>query len=408
MPNRKDSTDGTLRVLTLHGDGLQGLSIVSVIDELCSRIAETNGLTQYSRPSQLFDVICGTGIGALIAVLLGRYCLEIGKCKEVYMDLAKFIEDRQATRRRSRTGPIEEEDVRDFIEILIKDEGWSDAMEIPATAGRKVCQHVFVARSRGQDSGQSTVQLYRGSQVQGEAFRRRSLPSSTRSARVPRAMAASVANSIQDWLPVSNGQMTGFEVRVPCVHAIVLTAVEEIMASHQSNSSIGFLANIGPQRPELSTPDDHSREPRSPAQWVMDKTSPIKTVVMWPLKVTKRTLLANESVPAPDDHSCVFEERRAKSLSLTQSPFKGLVAPIDETADVEKRERQGLVQEQVLQLLSGTSECRMFNFTSSLTPSYGRSDMSDLKETRNNIKHIVGIMNDSGLFEEAARCFGQP
>ena len=324
------------------------------------------------------------------------------------MDLANFIEDRQATQRGSRTGPVEEEDIRDFMETLIKDEDWSDVMEIPATAGNEVCQHVFVARSRDQDGGQSTVQLYRGPQVQGKAFRRRSLPSSTRSARISRVMAASVANSIQDWLPVSNGQTTGFEVRMPCVHAIVLTAVEEIMASHQSNSSIGFLANIGPQRPELSTPGDDSREPRSPAQWVMDKTSPIKTVVMWPLKVTKRTLLTNESAPAPDDHSCVYEERRAKSLSLTQWPFKGLVASIDETVDVEKGERQGLVQEQVLQLLSGTSGCRMFNFTSSLTSSYKRSDMADLKETRNNIKHIVEYINDSGLFEEAARCFSLP
>lgn len=147
MHSRKDSIDGALRVLTLHGDGLQGLSIVSVIDELCSKITETNGLTQYSRPSELFDVICGTGIGALMAVLLGEYCLDIGKCKEVYMDLAEFIEEIEATRRGLRTGAIEEEDIREFMEILINEEGWSDVMEIPATVGRKVCQHVFVARS---------------------------------------------------------------------------------------------------------------------------------------------------------------------------------------------------------------------------------------------------------------------
>ncbi|KAK5100229.1 hypothetical protein LTR24_001024 [Lithohypha guttulata] len=402
MQSRKDSTDGALRVLTLHGDGLQGLSIVSVIDELCSRIAEANGLTQYCRPSELFDVICGTGIGALIAVLLGRYCLDIGKCKEVYMDLAEFVEERQAARRGLRTGTIEEEDIHEFMEILIKEEGWSDVMEIPATVGRKKCQHVFMARSRNQHDGKSIIQL--GSQAQIETLRRRSLPSSTKPARIPRVLAASVANGIRDWLPISNG----FEARMPCVHVVVLTAVDELMASHQSNSSIGFLANIGPQRPESSNLDGISREPRSPARWVMDMTSPIRTVVMWPLKVTKRTLLASEPVLEADNESPVCGGRRAKSLSLIQWPIHGLIAPIDNTADSERGERQELVQEQVQQLLSETSEKRLFDFSSSLTASYETSDMADLKETRSNIKHIIGLMNDTGLFEEAARCFGQP
>ncbi|KAK5327041.1 hypothetical protein LTR70_001783 [Exophiala xenobiotica] len=369
MQSRKDSTDGALRVLTLHGDGLQGLSIVSVIDELCSRIAEANGLTQYCRPSELFDVICGTGIGALIAVLLGRYCLDIGKCKEVYMDLAEFVEERQAARRGLRTGTIEEEDIHEFMEILIKEEGWSDVMEIPATVGRKKCQHVFMARSRNQHDGKSIIQL--GSQAQIETLRRRSLPSSTKPARIPRVLAASVANGIRDWLPISN-------------------------------------ANIGPQRPESSNLDGISREPRSPARWVMDMTSPIRTVVMWPLKVTKRTLLASEPVLEADNESPVCGGRRAKSLSLIQWPIHGLIAPIDNTADSERGERQELVQEQVQQLLSETSEKRLFDFSSSLTASYETSDMADLKETRSNIKHIIGLMNDTGLFEEAARCFGQP
>lgn len=129
---------------------------------------------------------------------------------------------------------------------------------------------------------------------------------------------------------------------------------------------------------------------------------------MWPLKVTKRTLLASEPAPELDNESPVYGGRRAKSLSLIQWPIQGLVAPIDNAADVERGERQELVQEQVQQLLSETSEKRMFDFSSSLTASYGTSDMADLKETRSNIKHIIEFMNDTGLFEEAARCFGHP
>lgn len=151
MRSRVNSTVAGLKVLALHGDGLHGLGIISVIDELCSRIA----VTQYARPCELFDVICGTGIGAFVAVLLGRYCLDIGKCKQIYMDLAEFVEERQSTRRMSHSRVIEEDDVRDFMELLIDEEGWSDTMEIPATAKHQACQHVFVVRSQRQNSGKS-------------------------------------------------------------------------------------------------------------------------------------------------------------------------------------------------------------------------------------------------------------
>jgi len=324
------------------------------------------------------------------------------------MDLAEFIEERQATRKGLHTGTIEEDDVRDFMEMLLKDKGWSDAMEIPATADSRVCQHVFIARSRGKHGGRPMTQVCHGSQALTESSRRKSLPPTTKSDRIPQVLAASVANSVQDWQTVSNGQMTGFEARLPHVHDIVLTAVEEIMASHQANSSIGFLANIGPQRQGNSIECDFWSEPRSPAQWVFDKTSPIRTVVMWPVKVTKRSLLTSDAVGVQRNVSPVHEKRRVKSLSLLRWPIQGLAVPIGGAADVEREERRVHVHDQVQQLLNEQSPGRLFNFTNSLTRRHKGSDMADLKETRSNIEAMVAFISSSGLFEEAARCFAQP
>ncbi|KAK5949095.1 hypothetical protein OHC33_009836 [Knufia fluminis] len=252
----------------------------------------------------------------------------------------------------------------------------------------------------------ATTQVFHGLQAQVDAARRKSMPLSAKPNRIPRVLAASVTHSVHDWQPIANGQMTGFEARIPHVHGMVVTAVEEIMASYQSDASIEFLASIGPQRAEPSSPTNLSKEPRSPAQWVMDKASPVRSVVMWPVKVTKRTLMASDPIPdAQDDghQSPEYRKRRPKSLSVMQWPLQSQSAPINIEEDAEREDRRELVMEQVYQLLDGASERRIFNFA--FAEPHETSDMADLKDTRSNIKAIIEYMNGTGLFEEAAGCF---
>ena len=72
----------TIKILSLDGGGIKGLNLIS----MCERIEERLG----KRMCDIFDLICGTSTGGILANLfrLGFTCKE---CKEVYHKLGKQI-----------------------------------------------------------------------------------------------------------------------------------------------------------------------------------------------------------------------------------------------------------------------------------------------------------------------------
>ncbi|CAG8955584.1 hypothetical protein HYFRA_00009538 [Hymenoscyphus fraxineus] len=66
-----------LKVLTLEGDGLQGIAQMMILKELLAKLAYERGSPgMILRPCDVFDVICGIGGGGCLALLLGR--LQLG------------------------------------------------------------------------------------------------------------------------------------------------------------------------------------------------------------------------------------------------------------------------------------------------------------------------------------------
>lgn len=67
-----------LRILSLDGGGVRGISSLYILKELMAQIArehraENPGASELSpRPCDYFDLICGTSTGGLIALMLGR------------------------------------------------------------------------------------------------------------------------------------------------------------------------------------------------------------------------------------------------------------------------------------------------------------------------------------------------
>ena len=67
-----------LRILSLDGGGVRGISSLYILKELMRQIAreyvaDNPGVPDISPlPCQYFDLICGTSTGGLIALMLGR------------------------------------------------------------------------------------------------------------------------------------------------------------------------------------------------------------------------------------------------------------------------------------------------------------------------------------------------
>ena len=66
-----------LRILSLDGGGIRGISSLYILKELMAQIERDRRTTQppptaHLRPCEVFDLICGTSTGGLIAIMLGR------------------------------------------------------------------------------------------------------------------------------------------------------------------------------------------------------------------------------------------------------------------------------------------------------------------------------------------------
>ena len=75
---------------------MRGYSMLIIIQELMHRTyVETEGRAprrdQIPKPADHFDLICGTGTGGLIAIMLGRLRLDLETCKEVYVRMTRKV-----------------------------------------------------------------------------------------------------------------------------------------------------------------------------------------------------------------------------------------------------------------------------------------------------------------------------
>ncbi|KAL8461383.1 hypothetical protein ACS0TY_032744 [Phlomoides rotata] len=72
-----------LRILAMDGGGMKGLGTVKILKEI------ENGTGKQIH--ELFDLICGTSTGGMLAVALGVKLLSLEKCEEIYKELGKHV-----------------------------------------------------------------------------------------------------------------------------------------------------------------------------------------------------------------------------------------------------------------------------------------------------------------------------
>jgi patatin-like phospholipase/acyl hydrolase len=67
-----------LRILALDGGGVRGISSLYILKEIMAQVSRQQALDRPNeprsnpRPCDVFDMICGTSTGGLIAIMLGR------------------------------------------------------------------------------------------------------------------------------------------------------------------------------------------------------------------------------------------------------------------------------------------------------------------------------------------------
>ncbi|PIN21146.1 Intracellular membrane-bound Ca2+-independent phospholipase A2 [Handroanthus impetiginosus] len=72
-----------LRILSMDGGGMKGLATVKILKEIEKRTGK--------HIHELFDLICGTSTGGMLAVALGIKLMSLEKCEEIYKELGKLV-----------------------------------------------------------------------------------------------------------------------------------------------------------------------------------------------------------------------------------------------------------------------------------------------------------------------------
>ncbi|KAK7687056.1 hypothetical protein QCA50_009556 [Cerrena zonata] len=91
---RADSTHGagssSLKLLSLDGGGVRGISSLQILQELESTMLSLTGHSEV-KPCDYFDMIAGTSTGGLIAIMLGRLEMSIHQCIGTYRTMSAKI-----------------------------------------------------------------------------------------------------------------------------------------------------------------------------------------------------------------------------------------------------------------------------------------------------------------------------
>ncbi|KAF2478076.1 FabD/lysophospholipase-like protein [Lindgomyces ingoldianus] len=99
LSNPETNPHAPLRLLSLDGGGVRGLSSLMVLDDLMESIAleekrigrRPQSSTTPLKPCDYFDLIGGTSTGGIIAILLSRLRLDCKQCISIYSKLAEEI-----------------------------------------------------------------------------------------------------------------------------------------------------------------------------------------------------------------------------------------------------------------------------------------------------------------------------
>ena len=249
-----------LKILTIDGGGLQAISTLLILDKLLDTIAKTNKVTHRKpRPCDVFDTIAGIGAGGWLAILLGRFHMDITTCLSEWYKITDRISPRSKP---------EELRMRAFHHCYFNPERLVEQIDsltrvyrtgeylFDNRAGEVRTRHVFVAALRSDASGYN---LFRTYEIPGDARMPHKLlegPENPSQFQISRAFGVTGAAKYfsPPWREqISKSGRTLFnDSKYPKPHNITELALDEMWCLYGKEVPLSVIVNIGPGLPSKS------------------------------------------------------------------------------------------------------------------------------------------------------------
>lgn len=152
-----------LKILTIDGCGLQGISTLHILNELMNEIARNNRVPDSKpRPCDVFDVIAGIGPGGWLALLLGRFQMDVLSALADWYNLIECIAPRSKTEqlrmRVMQRSYFDTDRLVEQIDQLAEFYETDQHMYFTPPSGTR-CKHVFVCALK-TDSKDTNLEYY--------------------------------------------------------------------------------------------------------------------------------------------------------------------------------------------------------------------------------------------------------
>ena len=249
-----------LKILTIDGGGLQGISTLLILDKLLGAIARNNGVQDSKpRPCDVFDVIAGIGPGGWLALLLGRFQMDVSAALAEWYNLIDCIAPRsKAEELRMRLiqhSYFDTDRLVEQIDHLTEFYETDKHMFFTPPNGTR-CKHVFVSAlktdSKGAHLGYNLFRTYdcpEGSKVEDG-------PSDPRRYKISHAFGVTGAARYftPPWKETSTarGKSKFLDINFPIPHNITELALNEMWGLYGTDVEISVVVNIGPGTPSAS------------------------------------------------------------------------------------------------------------------------------------------------------------
>ena len=246
-----------LRILTIDGGGLQGVSTLLILGKVLEDIGKARNPEnpKKPRPCDVFDVIAGIGAGGWLANLLGRFRMDITSClTEWYkiVDRTTSSKLKELPRRMLQRCYVDTKRLVKQVEDLTKLYDRGEFLFEPNPEQART-RHVIVAASRSDTKGYN---IFRSYEVPNTAKSPELLlegPANPGQFKISSAFGVTGASNYftHEWEEQmeSSGKVKFKDAESPKPHNITGLALDEMWAIYSPDVPLSVVVSIGPGLP---------------------------------------------------------------------------------------------------------------------------------------------------------------
>ena len=335
-----------LKILTIDGGGLQAISTLLILDELLSAIAKNNGEQQRKpRPCDVFDTIAGIGAGGWLALLLGRFHMDITSCLSEWYKITQNIAPRSGAEemwmRLTQHCYFNPDRLVEQVDRLTKIYGTGEYLF--ADYGDTVrTRHVFVAALRSDAKGYN---LFRTYPIPASAkLPKKLLEGPVNPDRFKISRAFGVTGAAKYFTPhwkehmATSGKITFSDTKFPKPHNITELALDEMWGIYGIEVPLSVVVNIGPGIPNTFDVRQLARRFSWGTKAPQNVPAPLKRSRSPLADEERQPKKRNTAKKAQDGPLVRFQESADRGDgNPKQGPRKGSVARIDTFGSVQDR-----------------------------------------------------------------------